>query len=130
MSLSAIEIQIQEALAKADEWVALLATYSDARLDKKLSINRTQQVMAAEQKNEKAWEFLKIMEEIIIHARVYKDENNIADMVDELEEGIKDVETYIQLPEVRQEIFTDTPNNQPTKRNVIKEDDKDQLSLF
>ena len=125
--MSALDIQIKQALDKAEEWIAFLATYSDARLDKKLLINRTQQVMATEQKNEKAWEYLKIMEEIIILARIYKEENGIADTVDELEENIKDIETYVQLPEVRREIYTESTK---VSKPVIKEEDKDQLSLF
>jgi hypothetical protein len=127
--MSAIDIQIKQALDKSEEWITFLATYSDARLDKKLLINRTQQVMAVEQKNEKAWEYLKIMEEIIIHARIYKEENNIPDTIDELEENVKDIETYIQLPEMRKEIFTEIDKIK-AHRPIVKEDDKDQLSLF
>lgn len=127
--MSAIDIQIKQALDKSEEWIAFLATYSDDRLDKKLLINRTQQVMAVEQKNEKAWEYLKIMEEIIIHARIYKEENNIPDTIDELEENVKDIETYVQLPEMRKEIFTET-DMVKARRPIVKEEDKDQLSLF
>ncbi|MHB8258698.1 MAG: hypothetical protein ACYDCN_00370 [Bacteroidia bacterium] len=127
--MSAIDIQIKQALDKAEEWIAFLATYSDARLDKKLLINRTQQVMAAEQKNEKAWEYLKIMEEIIIHARIYKEENNIPDTIDELEENVKGIETYLQLPEMRKEIFTEIDKGK-AHQTIVKEEDKDQLSLF
>jgi hypothetical protein len=127
--MSAIDIQIKQAIDKSEEWIAFLATYSDDRLDKKLLINRTQQVMAAEQKNEKAWEYLKIMEEIIIHARIYKEENNIPDTIDELEENVKDIETYVQLPEMRKEIFTEI-DTAKAHRPIVKEEDKDQLSLF
>jgi hypothetical protein len=127
--MSAIDIQIKQALDKSEEWIAFLATCSDDRLDKKLLINRTQQVMAVEQKNEKAWEYLKIMEEIIIHARIYKEENNIPDTIDELEENVKDIETYVQLPEMRKEIFTET-DMVKARRPIVKEEDKDQLSLF
>jgi len=127
--MSAIDIQIKQALDKSEEWIAFLATYSDDRLDKKLLINRTQQVMAVEQKNEKAWEYLKIMEEIIIHARIYKEENNIPDTIDELEENVKDIETYVQLPEMRKEIFTEI-DMVKARRPIVKEEDKDQLSLF
>ena len=127
--MSAIDIQIKQALDKSEEWIAFLATYSDDRLDKKLLINRTQQVMAVEQKNEKAWEYLKIMEEIIIQARIYKEENNIPDTIDELEENVKDIETYVQLPEMRKEIFTEI-DMVKARRPIVKEEDKDQLSLF
>ena len=41
--MPALDIQIKEARAKAEEWIAFLATCSDARLEKKLRINRTQQ---------------------------------------------------------------------------------------
>ena len=90
---------------------ALLAAYSDAaRIKAKHKPHATSYGGGA--KNEKAWEYLKIMKEIIMHASVYKEENNVADNIDELEENIKDVETYIQLPDVRQEVFTDTTSHQ------------------
>lgn len=127
--MNALDIQIKEAKEKAEEWIVFLATYSDKRLEKKLRINRTQQVHASEQENEKAFELLRIMEEIIILARIYKEENEVTDTLDELKENVKDVESYVSLEKNRQKVFSNDASNKST-RKIIIENNEDQLSLF
>lgn len=125
--MRAIDKNIQQAHEKADEWVALLATRSDARLEKRLDLIRQQQVIAEQNQDEKGFEYMLLMEHITICARMYKEEHNIPDAPDEMTEELKNVETVIVLSEKRQEIFSGIPKIPKSK---IIEEDKDQLSLF
>jgi hypothetical protein len=126
--MNALDIKIKEARDRSEEWIAFLATCNDKRLSKKLRINRTQQVHATEQENEKAYTYLRMMEEIIIQARIYKEENNIEDQLDELEENVKNIETYTSIQEDRRSTFIESAKKM--RKIPIIENDEDQLSLF
>jgi hypothetical protein len=126
--MQAIDYRIKEAKEKSAEWITFLATCQDSKLSKKLRINRTQQVHATEQENEKAYTYLRMMEEIIIQARIYKEENNIEDQLDELEENVKNIETYTSIQEDRRSTFIESAKKM--RKIPIIENDEDQLSLF
>lgn len=128
--MRAIELRIQEAHEKADEWIEFLATYSDERLDKRIDIIRKQQVIAEQNQDELGFEYMLIMEQITISARMYKEENNIPDAVNEMEEEAKLVETVVVLSEKRQEIFNENALPKAQRPKKIEEDNSNQTSLF
>lgn len=127
--MRAIELRIQEAHEKADEWIEFLATYSDERLDKRIAIIRKQQLIAEQNQDELGFEYMLIMEQITISARMYKEENNIPDAIDEDAEALKQIETVVVLSEKRQEIFNEKGINKTIKPK-IQEDNSCQMSLF
>lgn len=127
--MRAIELRIQEAHEKADEWIEFLATYSDERLDKRIDIIRKQQVIAEQNQDELGFEYMLIMEQITISARMYKEENNIPDAIDEDTEELALIETVIVLTEKRQEIFNEMASAK-TSKPKIQEDNSSQMSLF
>lgn len=128
--MRAIDLRIQEAHEKADEWIAFLATYSDARLDRRIDIIRKQQVIAEQNQDEKGFDYMLIMEHITICARMYKEEHKIPDAVDEMEEEAKLVETVVVLSEKRQEIFNENSLSKAERPKKIQEDNSNQTSLF
>lgn len=127
--MRAIELRIQEAHEKADEWIEFLATYSDERLDKRIDIIRKQQVIAEQNQDELGFEYMLIMEQITISARMYKEENNIPDAIDEDAEELALIETVVVLTEKRQEIFNEMGSTKISK-SKIQEDNSSQMSLF
>ncbi|MEO8762575.1 MAG: hypothetical protein ABI388_13080, partial [Bacteroidia bacterium] len=66
----------------------------------------------------------------IIEARILKAENNIPNTPNEIELAIQDVETTLAKAEERQEIFTENTAPLASRKPKIKEEDKDQMSLF
>lgn len=127
--MRAIELRIQEAHEKADEWIEFLATYSDERLDKRIDIIRKQQVIAEQNQDELGFEYMLIMEQITISARMYKEEYNIPDAIDEDAEELALIETVVVLTEKRQEIFNEMVTAKISKPK-IQEDNSSQMSLF
>jgi len=127
--MRAIELRIQEAHEKADEWIEFLATYSDERLDKRIDIIRKQQVIAEQNQDELGFEYMLIMEQITISARMYKEENNIPDAIDEDAEELALIETVVVLTEKRQDIFNEMTSTKISKPK-IQEDNSSQMSLF
>ena len=127
--MKAIELCIQEAEEKADEWIAFLATYSDERLSKRIDIIHKQQLIAEQNKDALGFEYMLLMEHITICARMYKEEHNVADVIDEAEEELKQVETVVVSSEKRQEVFNE---NLATKKQTskIQIDNSNQTSLF
>lgn len=127
--MKAIELRIQEAHEKADEWIEFLATYSDERLSKRIDIIRQQQLVAEQNKDAIGFEYMLLMEQITISARVYKEENNISDAIDEDVDALKQIETVVVLAEKRQEIVNEIASAKISKPK-IQEDNSSQMSLF
>ncbi len=127
--MKAIELRIQEAHEKADEWIEFLATYSDERLSKRIDIIRQQQLIAEQNKDALGFEYMLLMEQITISARVYKEENNISDAIDEDVDALKQIETVVVLAEKRQEIVNEIASAKISKPK-IQEDNSSQMSLF
>lgn len=126
--MKAIDLRIQEAHDKADEWVTFLATYPDRRLEKRLDAIRKQQVIAQQNKDEKGFELLLLWEHITISARIYKEEHNIPDAIDEMAGELKNIETVVVLSEKRKVVYTTQPKE--NKPKTSQEDNSNQTSLF
>lgn len=130
--MTATEQKIKEAQEKSNEWIEYLATKSDKELEKRLRINHQQYAIAQKENQEDTCELLNIMERIIIEARIYKAENNITDIATEIDLAIADLETVVIKAEEQEELLEET-NSSPlinTRRQQVKEEDENQLSLF
>ncbi len=123
------DVRIQQAIDNWDEYVAYLTTLPDKKLVKRLEIINMQGVLAYKQNIESSSELLEIWWRQTVEARILKDENNIADAPDEIELAVRDMETVIIKSEERQDTFTE-PANEKMRRPKIKEEDKNQTSLF
>jgi hypothetical protein len=87
-------IRIKEALDHADENIAWLSRFADAKLEKKLNIVQAQIAIASTNKQNEALQLLHIWERQIIEARILKyDQYPQLDELTELEERLaeKDV---------------------------------------
>ena len=78
---------------------------------------RKQQLIAEQNKDALGFEYMLLMEHITICARMYKEEHNVADVIDEAEEELKQVETVVVSSEKRQEVFNE---NLATKKQTSK----------
>ena len=128
--MKAIDFSIIEAKEKAEEWIAFLATYSDARLERRLQIIRKQQVIAEQDANAKGWELLMLWEQITIEARIFKEEKSIPDAISEPTEELSyDEPEVATLSEKRVEVFNKA-SEQKKEKTSTNEDEQSQLSLF
>ncbi|HTA27931.1 MAG TPA: hypothetical protein VK809_09085 [Bacteroidia bacterium] len=78
-----IKDQISNALENQEELIKVFAAEPEKKLADRLHIIHLQSVICQSEKDEETAEFLSIMRSIIIEARLYKWDNNIADEVDE-----------------------------------------------
>ena len=133
------EIRIRQALERAEEYVAYLATMPDKELAKKLDIVHQQSVIAEKEKNTPSLELLEIWRSQIIKARIHKIENNIPDTPSAMELALADMEAHEEKAERRKEILNETKPtivaeeeiNYPEKEKGKENPDKpEQLSLF
>lgn len=122
--------RMRDALDNAETNVELLATFPDTVLSEKLDTIHLQMDLAEAKKNTESLELLEVWRSQVIAARIYKAENNIPDAINEIELAIADIETTVAKAEERKEIIEDIFVNQKTQRAKIKEEDKDQLSMF
>ncbi len=127
--MRAIDYHLKQAEEKGQEWVEFLATYSDKRLVKRLSIIRKQLLIARQNEDEKSFELMLKWEHITICARMHKEEHNIPDTVYESEKNIKEIESVIILSEKRQEILTEIIH-QKSRQQITNNESENQLSLF
>ncbi|MBI3502749.1 MAG: hypothetical protein HY063_13235 [Bacteroidetes bacterium] len=126
-----ISVRIKDCIDNHDKYVEKLATKSDKELAKRLDLVHIQMELAHKAKNTGSLELLEIWRTQIIEARIYKAENNIADVPSEIELAIADMETFIAKAEERQEIVKEEtkPVEQPASK-VKQQDDDSQLTLF
>lgn len=131
------EIQIRQALERAGEYIAHMATFSDKKLAKHLDIIHKQSVIAEKEKMTSSLELLEIWRGQVIQARILKAENNIADVPTDMELAIADMESFEEKSEQRQEILNEarsTVNEEEADQSQEKEkgnsDNSEQLSLF
>ena len=110
-----------------DVYVSQLAAMSDRELEKKLELIHLQSEIAERTRNSGSLELLDIWRRQVIEARIHKAENNIPDAPNEIELAIRDIETTVAQSEEREEKFKDAA---PEPKPKLKEEDKDQLSLF
>ena len=127
-----ISVRIKECIDNHDKYVELLATKSDKELAKRLNLVHIQMELADKAKNTGSLELLEIWCTQIIEARIYKAENNIADVPSEIELAIADMETFSAKAEERQEILNESANPVEESEPKIQQskDDDSQLSLF
>ena len=131
------EIRIRQALERAEEYVAYLATMPDKELSKKLDIIHQQSVIAEKEKNTSSLKLLEVWRSQVIAARIHKIENNIPDVPKAIDLALADMEAQEEKAEQRQEILNETrttivaeeetPYEEKEKRNS---DNSEQLSLF
>lgn len=120
------EIKIQDTLQNANEWIAYLATRPDAELVRRLDTNAFQYEVAYKNNDVKLCEFMDIMHRILVEARIYKEEHNIADVPSEISIEVAQMEHVLAQEEQRQETITDFV----PRKTKVKEDFSSQTSLF
>lgn len=123
-------VRIKEALDNAEANVELLATFPDYELSEKLDTIHLQMDLADAKKNTESLELLEIWRSQVIAARIYKAENNIPDAPNEIEMAIANIETTVAKAEERAEILNENSISQKVYKPKIKEEDKNQTSLF
>ena len=124
------QLKIQEAIDNAAEWIEVLATKPDSDLERRLGINELLYQQAYKNNQADVCELMELMRRIIIEARIYKDENNIATLPNEMELAIADIEHVIVKTEQRREVLNESEINFKSRKPKIKEEDNDQMSLF
>ena len=124
------DVRIQLALDNWDEYVTYLTTLPDKKLEQRLEMINMQAQLAYEQNIESSSELLEIWWRQTVEARILKEENNVPDAVNEIELAVKDMETVIIKSEERQEVFNEDTTLHKVHKPKIKEEDKDQMSLF
>lgn len=124
--------RIRLALENWDAYVAQLATMSDKKLVEKLEVINMQSVIAQEKNMVSSSELLEIWWRQVVEARIYKAENNIFDVPNEIELAIADIETFVSKTEVRREIMNDfsKPVKQSRPKVPRQQDDDCQFTLF
>ncbi len=130
-----IKDKITHALANQEELITMFAAEPEKKLADRLHIIHLQSVICENEKDEETAEFLSIMRRIIIEARLYKWENNIADELDEIELSITNAELLQEKQEHRKKLLAklakpvSTPEIQESQPEQ-KTDNSVQLGLF
>ncbi|TAL58221.1 MAG: hypothetical protein EPN85_12055 [Bacteroidetes bacterium] len=131
------EIQKREALENEEANIAHLATMSDSALAEKLDTIHLQSEIAVKKKLTSSIELLEIWRSQVIQARIYKAENNIADVPSEIDLAIAEMEAQEEKSEQCQEILNETRSavieeeaEQPQEKERNSPDKPEQLSLF
>lgn len=107
-----------------------LMKFPDAKLARRLDLVRAQMVYTIKNKDEETYQTLRWWELHTIEARIRKHELPEVDYINEMEEAIANMETIIVKAEARKEIIEEAFAYQKANRPKIKEEDKDQLSMF
>ncbi|MBA3664054.1 MAG: hypothetical protein H0W61_07590 [Bacteroidetes bacterium] len=124
------QLKIREATENAKHWIEVLATKSDSELERRLGINELLYQHAFKNKQADVCELMELMRRIIIEARIYKEENNIATVPNEMELAIAESNRSYVKAEERQEIMEAVQIPQKNHKPKIKDDNQDQISLF
>jgi len=133
--------KIQEAIANTNEWIVYLATKTDKDLQRRLGINQLQFAEAYKNKQKDVCELLELMRRIIIEARMYKEENTIADIPTEIElaiaENKREAKQYAERhkvienkPTIAEHELEDVQSSFKVQNTKVKEEDDNQMSLF
>ena len=96
-----IKDQISHALENQEELIKVFAAEPEKKLMDRLHIIHLQSIICQNEKDEETAEFLSIMRRIIIEARLYKWDNNIADELNEIELSITNTELLQEKQEHR-----------------------------
>ncbi len=124
------ELRLKDAIDNAEANVLFLAGLPDKELSNRLDLVHIQMELAEQKRNTDSLELLEVWRSQIIEARIYKAENDIDDAPNEIEIAIADIETVVAKAEERQEIIENSPTYQKVYKQKIKEDNRDQMSLF
>ena len=126
-----IAIRIKDCIDKHDKYVAIMATLPDKELAKKLDLVHIQSELAEKTKNTGSLELLEVWHQQIIEARIYKAENKIADVPNEIELTIADIEIIVVKSEQRHDVLNEMTQPTEKSRSEVEQQDNDsQLSLF
>jgi hypothetical protein len=132
-----IKNQISHALENQEELIKLFAAEPDKKLADRLNIMHLQYVICEKDNDVLTGEFLEIMRRIVIEARLYKWENNIADELNEIELSITNTQLLQEKQEHRKELLTKlkkpVSNSEPEieePKTEPKKDNSVQLGLF
>jgi hypothetical protein len=129
-----IKDQIKHALENQEELIKMLAAEPEKKLTDRLNIIYLQSVICENEKDQETAEFLEIMRRIVIEARLYKWDNNIADELGELEQALAEMNLAQEKHEHRKKILDKFSNpivNEPEEiEEERKTDNNVQLGLF
>ncbi len=126
-----IAIRIKDCIDNHDKYVAIMATLPDKELAKKLYLVHIQSELAEKTKNTGSLELLEVWHQQIIEARIYKAENKIADVPNEIELTIADIEIIVVKSEQRHDVLNEMTQPTEKSRSEVEQQDNDsQLSLF
>jgi hypothetical protein len=114
-----IKDQIKHALENQEELIKVFAAEPEKKLADRLHIIHLQSVICENEKDEETAGFLEIMRRIVIEARLYKWENNIADEVDETLAELKIVNT-IDYQQNREQIELAQEKHEHRKKLLAK----------
>ena len=130
--MTVTENKIKLARKKSIEWIKYMATNSEKRLQKRIRVNHAQYAIAVKENMEDMCELLDIMEQIIIAAIFYKEDNNIPDAPDEIELAIADMETVVIKTNQHEEILNEqrAPVKKSNQKQQQQKDSDSQISLF
>ncbi|MDO8999696.1 MAG: hypothetical protein Q7W45_08025 [Bacteroidota bacterium] len=124
------ELRLKEAIENAEANVLFLAGLPDKELSNRLDLVHIQMELAEQKRNTDSLELLEVWRSQLIEARIYKAENEIDDVPNEIELAIDDIETVVAKTEEREEIIEGAQTYQKVYKQKIKEDNSDQISLF
>jgi len=138
--MEATQQKIQEAIVNSNEWIAFLAAKSDKDLERRLGINQLQFAEAYKNKQEDVCELLELMRRLIIEARIYKEEYNIPDSLNDIELAMAEHKREAKHYAERQKAFEPKASDKVEEQEEvpvykiskpkIKEEDDNQMSLF
>jgi hypothetical protein len=117
----------------------MFAKEPDKKLSDRLHIMHLQYMICEKDNDEITGEFFEIMRRIIIEARLYKWDNNIADELSEIEQEMAEMDAAQKKQEHREKLLAKLskptiqkePNHIPVETNTeAKADNSVQLGLF
>lgn len=126
-----VKDQIFHALANQEELIRIFASEPEQKLTDRLQVIHLQSILCEQEKDVLTSEFLAIMRRIIIEARLYKWDNNIAD---ETDESLAEIELAQEKYEHRKKVLNKISKPEVTPNEEFKEerkmDNSVQLGLF
>jgi hypothetical protein len=130
-----IEAQIKHALENQDELIKMFAAEPEGKLADRLNIIHLQYVICEKENDLITGEFLEIMRRIIIEARLYKWDNNIADEFNEMQQELTEMKLAEERLEHRKKTLAELskpiiPSEPEETKPEIKTDNNVQLGLF
>ncbi len=123
------EERIQLAKENAEANIELMAGWSHKKLTERLELVNMQSVLAEQKKDSATLDLLEVWRSQLIAARIHKQENNIPDALNEIQEAIADIETVVAQAEERKEILEEENFPEPTRRKIQSEKSSEDIQL-